>query len=139
MVIASAIAGGCLAWSGDVRADEPPTLFLGPARALRVVEAARRARAQVVEVDVPNLRVSAPVVAARSMPPLVPSRVHIPDAYAIDLDREVPRFAAPVDRDNLVSFEVMDRGVAVFLDYDEESYPIGNGSERLMLQIERRF
>jgi len=139
MVIASAIAGGCLAWTGDARADATPVLFLGPAQALRVVETARRARAQAAEVDAPNLHASAPVVAARSMPPIVPSRVHIPDAYAIDLDREVPRFAAPVDRDNLVSFEVLSRGVGVFLDYDEESYPIGDGSERLMLQIERRF
>lgn len=91
------------------------------------------------EAEAPKVHAPSPVVAARSMPPIIPSRVHIPDAYEIDLDRDVPRFAAPVDRDNLVSFEVIDRGVSVFLDYDEESYPIGDGSERLMLQVERRF
>jgi len=80
-----------------------------------------------------------PIAPARSTPAFVPSRFHIPDGYEIDLERDVPRFAAPVDRDNLVSFELMDRGVGVFLDYEEESFPIGDGNELFLLTIERRF
>lgn len=139
MAIASAIACGCLVWLDDPRAEEAPTLFLGPAHALRVVETARAARAQAAETDAPPAYVPSPVVPARSMPDIVPSRFHIPDGYEIDLERDAPRFAAPVDRDNLVSFELLDRGVGVFVDYEEESYPIGDGGEILMLQIERRF
>jgi hypothetical protein len=139
MAIASAIACGCLVWSDEARADEAPTLFLGPAHALRVVETARQARERATEAEARATYVPSPVVPARSMPDIVPPRFHIPDGYEIDLERDVPRFAAPVDRDNLVSFELLDRGVGVFLDYDEESYPIGDGGEMLMLQIERRF
>jgi hypothetical protein len=139
VALAGAIAGGCLGWPGVLRADDGPALFLGPARALSVVEAARRARALDAETEAPSLYARAPVVTARSMPAFVPSRIHIPDGYAIDVERDAPRFAAPVDCDNLVSFQVLDRAVGVFLDYDEESYPIGRGDERLMLQVERRF
>lgn len=139
MVIASAIACGCLVWPDDPRADEAPTLFLGPAHALRVVETARAARARAAESETPPAYVPSPVVAARSMPDIVPPRFHIPDGYEIDLERDAPRFAAPVDRDNLVSFELLDRGVGVYLDYEEESYPIGDGAELLLLQFERRF
>src|SRR5712675_1451477 len=34
------------------------------------------------------------------------SYVRIPDGYAIDVERDPPRFAAPCDRDNVVSLDV---------------------------------
>ena len=116
-----------------------PTLFLGAAEGVAVIESARQARVAADRAAMPSIGPRVPVATVRSTPGFVPSRFHIPDGYEIDLDRDVPAFAAPVDRDNLVSFEVLDRGVGIFLDYDEESYPIGNGGEVLMLQIERRF
>lgn len=139
LVIASAIAVGCLVRADHARADEAPVLFLGPAQALHVVETARRARVRAAERATPPTYDVSPVAPARSMPNIVPPRFHVPDGYEIDLDRDVPRFAAPVDRDNLASFELLDRGVGLFLDYDQESYPIGTGGELLMLHLERRF
>lgn len=136
--MASALACGGLTAPGAARADEAPVLFFGPADALRVVEEARRARVDDASAAVrgPGML---PVGPAASMLSIVPPRFHVPDGYEIDLEREVPRFAAPVDRDNLVSFELLDRGVGLFIDYEQESYPIGDGSEILLLHVERRF
>jgi len=132
---------GALAWVGlsvvasSSLADEP-VLFLSPVETLAIV------RQRPVVPARPARRLHDLAVPAAPAPDIVPSRVHVPDGYALDFDRDAPRFAEPIDRDNLVAIEVFSmkrHGVQMFLDYDEESYPIGDGGDYFAVRLERRF
>lgn len=73
---------------------------------------------------------------------MLPKSLHIPDGYEIDFDRDPPRFADPVDRDQRVSLDLLPRpvrGAMVKFSYDEESAPLGDGADLLRVVIERRF
>jgi hypothetical protein len=137
------VALGVVAWIGlsafdpSVRA-EPPVLFLSPADALDVI----RTRPATVPPAAPARRLHDLAVPAAPTPDIVPSRFHIPDLYAIDYDRDAPRFADPIDRDNMVAIEVFGierHGVGMFLDYDEESFPIGDDGDYFAVRFERLF
>jgi hypothetical protein len=115
-----------------------PALFLSPADALAIIER----RPPEPPPPAPTRQLHDLTVPAAPAPDIVPSRFHIPDGYALDFDRDAPRFAEPIDRDNMVAIELFGtqrHGVGVFLDYDEESYPIGAGSEFFALRFERPF
>jgi hypothetical protein len=71
------------------------------------------------------------------------SYLHIPDGYAIDLNRDPPRFAAPCDRDNVVSVDVPSGSLLgqgkLSLRYDEEDRSMGPGSDVIFLRLQWRF
>jgi hypothetical protein len=71
------------------------------------------------------------------------SYVQIPDGYAIDVDRDPPRFAAPCDRDNVVSVEIPTKKILgdakLSLRYDEEDRSMGRDGDVLMLRLQYRF
>jgi len=71
------------------------------------------------------------------------SYVHIPDGYAIDVERDPPRFAAPCDRDNVVSLDVpggrLLGGSELSLRYDEEDRSMGPGADVLLLRLKWKF
>lgn len=80
-----------------------------------------------------------PAAAFRRM---LPDSLHIPDLYALDVERDPPRFADPVDRDKLVSFDLLPRpvrGGMLSLSYDDESTRIGESSKLFRLVFELRF
>jgi len=121
----------------SARAGEP-ALFLSPVEAMAVI----RQRPVEPPPPVPARPLHGPVVPAAPGVDIVPSRFHVPDGYAIDFDRDAPRFAEPVDRDNMVAIELLGPkryGVGMFIDYDEESFPIGDGGEFFAVRIERLF
>ncbi len=73
---------------------------------------------------------------------MLPESLHIPDTYAIDFDRDPPRFAKPVDRRKLVSLDLLPRpvrGTMLSLSYDGESARIGSGSKLFRVVLEMRF
>jgi len=73
---------------------------------------------------------------------IIPPRVEIPDGYEIDLVADPPRYCEPVDRSNLVSFDVLGGPTKHFtlaLRYDSEHKEIGDGSDLLRLKFEYRF
>jgi hypothetical protein len=65
--------------------------------------------------------------------------LRIPDGYAIDVNRNPPRFAAPCDRDNVVSLDVpggrLLGGSELSLRYDEEDRSMGRGADVLLLRL----
>lgn len=85
------------------------------------------------------LAVHAAVSATPSFRDRLPRQLVIPDGYEIDYGRDPRRFADPVDRDKLVGFDLMPRrqlGAMLSFSYDEESLPIGGGSDLFRLQLE---
>ncbi len=73
----------------------------------------------------------------------VQSWLHIPDGYAIDVDRDPPRFAAPCDRNNLVAIEVPGGrylgGSEVTLRFDEESRGMGPSADAIRVRLKWSF
>ena len=71
------------------------------------------------------------------------SYVRIPDGYAIDVERDPPRFAAPCDRDNVVSIDVPGgrflTGSELSLRYDEEDRSMGRDADVLMLRLKWKY
>lgn len=67
------------------------------------------------------------------------SIVRLPDGYAIDVDRNPPRYAVGVDRSNMVSVDVPGgtvlRGATISLRLDEEDRAFGSGADAVMLRI----
>ena len=74
---------------------------------------------------------------------LVPAQLHLPDAYAEEIDVTPPRFAAPLDGDRIVSFDLFRRarrGWMASVAYDEERRgPLPGSSDVLSLIAEYRF
>ena len=73
----------------------------------------------------------------------LPRRLRIPDGYAVDIERDPPRFASPVDRDRIVGFDVLQRprrGMTASLNYDEERRgPFPGSGEVVRFVVELRF
>ena len=71
------------------------------------------------------------------------SYLTLPDGYALDVDRTPPRYARPVDRDNVVSIDVPGGrylgGGTVSLRYDEEDRSMGPDADAVMLRLQWRF
>jgi hypothetical protein len=133
-----AITALALAW--DVRADAEPALVLPLRDALALVE--RPVRAAVAPTDV-SARWRGPAPGAPPPPPeFIPKRIHIPDRYAIDFERDAPRFAEPVDAKRRVALELLpstSRRPSLSFIYDTESLPIGDSSDRVSVRFELPF
>jgi hypothetical protein len=71
------------------------------------------------------------------------SYLHIPDGYHVDVERDPPRFAAPCDRDNVVSLDVpggrLLGGSELSLRYDDEDRSMGPDADILMLRLKWSF
>ena len=89
-----------------------------------------------------------PVGATHVPPPRIssgplPSQLHIPDGYAVDIDRKTPLFAAPFDSDRIVAFDLFRRprhGWMVSFAYDQEARrPRPGGADVIGIIFERDF
>jgi hypothetical protein len=67
----------------------------------------------------------------------------LPDGYARDVDRDPPRYAAPCDRDNIVSIPVPGgrylNGAELSLRYDEEDRTLGDDADTVHFRIKWKF
>ena len=73
---------------------------------------------------------------------LIPKRIHIPDLYRIDCERDAPRFAEPVDNDKMVALELLPSTPlrpSVTFRFDKESLPLGDSSNRVSVELELPF
>jgi hypothetical protein len=139
------LATGCalalVAAAEPVWADEVPVLVLPLLDALALVE--RPAAAEVPDpVRAAMPRPGAPAGSPPPPPAFIPKRIHIPDLYRVDVERDAPRFAEPVDNDRMVALEfVPPRGPRPGLKftYDTESLPIGDSSDRVSIRFELPF
>jgi len=73
----------------------------------------------------------------------LPSQLHIPDGYAVDIDRKTPLFAAPFDSDRIVAFDLFSRprrGWMVSFAYDQEARrPRPGSADVIGIIFERDF
>jgi len=98
---------------------------------------ARRAAAQQPAAAVPG--------APQPNRPLriVPHQLHIPDGYSLEYDRDPPRFAEPVNRNNLVKVDLpgpRPPGWRTMLSWDEQSRgPLGHSDNLMRLLVEYRW
>lgn len=71
------------------------------------------------------------------------SYVQLPNGYELDVDRRLPRYAAPVDRDNVVALEVPSGRLfgsgRLSLRYDEEDRKLGSDADMMMLRLQWKF
>jgi len=71
------------------------------------------------------------------------SYVHLPDGYALDVDRDPPRYAAPCDRDNVVSIDVpggrLLANAELSLRYDEEDRAMGSDADTVLFRVQWNF
>jgi len=145
MVIAAVVTTAvCIPFvSADDESDsaDEVSLFLPPVDALAVLTPT--SPPPVEEEPAARRPLAAPPVPAAPSLNIVPPRFDIPDGYALDLGRDAPRFADPVDRDRMVAFEVLEHepsGVGMYLDYDEDTFPIGQeGDDLIAVRFERPF
>jgi hypothetical protein len=125
----------------DVRAEGDPVLVLSLVDALALFE--RPAATEKPSAPVASARWRDPAPGATPPPPaFIPRRIHIPNLYRVDVERDAPRFAEPVDNDRMVKFEMMPSGRArpsLSFIYDTESLPIGDKSDRVSVQLELPF
>lgn len=67
----------------------------------------------------------------------------LPDGYELDLDRDPPRYAAPCDRDNIVSLNVPSGRLlgdgSLSLRYDEEDRALGEDADTVLVRFQWRF
>src|SRR5262249_31904598 len=123
-------------------AGEPKlTLPLSTAVALCDAEEGGATGDRVPRARRPALFIGGPV--SRGQLGFLPSELHIPDAYALDDDRDAPRFAAPIDSDRMVSFDLIGRpkrGWKAFVAYDSEDRgPFPGGGNVLSVVAELHF
>ena len=124
-------------------ADSAPALWLSRADALRVIDG--RAARRPPEAT-PRTR---PFTSLRRLPgalppppSFIPDSIDLEDQYALDVERDLPRFASPVEKDEHVGFElirVAPRRPGLALVWDEEDPVIGEGSDRFSLRVQLRF
>lgn len=139
------LATGCalavVASAEPLWADDVPALVLPFADALAVVERPRSTDvADPVRAAMP--RNGTPAGSPPPPPAFIPKRIHIPDLYREDVERDAPRFAEPVDNDRWVALEfVSPRGArpGMKFTYDTESLPIGDSSDRVSVRFELPF
>jgi hypothetical protein len=118
-----------VATPAEVRAGNDTVLVLPLARAVALIHDERAA---------PNGR---PDTTSRFRA-LIPKRIHIPDLYHVDCERDAPRFAEPVDNDKLVALELVPATQirpSVSFRFDKESLPLGDSSNRLSVVLEIPF
>ena len=111
--------------AAPARGGSDTVLVLPLARALALVTEERAS---------PNAR---PDTASRFRA-LIPKRIHIPDLYRIDDERDPPRFAEPVDNDKMVALELVPAAPihpSVSFRFDKESLPLGDSSNRLSVEF----
>jgi hypothetical protein len=139
----AALAITALTLADDVRADAEPALVLPMCAALAIV--ARPAAPPVAPIDLSAASARWRGRAPGTPPPppeFIPKRIHIPDRYAIDYERDAPRFAEPVDAKRRVAFELLPstrRRPSLAFIYDVESLPIGDSSDRVSVRFELPF
>jgi hypothetical protein len=141
-VLPTALAIAVLSVAENARAGGAPALILPLGAALAIVERPARADAPTAPSQVAS-RWRGDVTGAPPPPPsFIPKRIHIPDLYKIDCDRDPPRFAEPVDNDRMVALEFISAAAwrpSVSFTYDTESAPIGDTSKRVSLRFELPF
>jgi hypothetical protein len=74
----------------------------------------------------------------------LPSFVHFPNGYDLQVKRDPPSFARPVDNDNIVSLDVpgssrLVGGAKITLRFDSESRRMGSGSDIIRLRFDWPF
>src|SRR5262245_8834385 len=119
-----------LAPAADVAAGGDVVLVLPLAQAFALIKKHER--------DTPNARPDA----TSRFRALIPKRIHIPDLYRIDCERDAPRFAEPVDNDKLVALQLLPSTAvrpSVSFRFDKESLPLGDSSDRLSVELELPF
>ncbi len=131
------VTGLLLAVASPAFADGSPARLLPPLiQVLAIGSGMAQAQMRDAHLSMPS---NPPPLAG---PSIIPPRVEIPDGYEIDLVADPPRYCEPVDRDNLVSFDVLggpQKTWTLTLRYDNEHKEIGDGSELLRFRFEYRF
>ena len=126
-------------WAGD----RPVLVLFLPLRdALVIVERPAAQSASSPISATPSAWHGSAAGAPPPPPGFIPKRIHIPDLYRIDCERDAPRFAEPVDNDKLVALEVLPSTAtrpSVSFRFDKESLPIGDSSSRLSVEFELPF
>ncbi|TMA48827.1 MAG: hypothetical protein E6J81_04550 [Deltaproteobacteria bacterium] len=105
--------------------------------------------AAVTAVPDPEPPASHPTVNAIRIPPPrtsggpLPAQLHIPDGYAVGIDRKTPWFAAPVDSDHIVSMDLFRHprhGWMMSFAYDQEARrPLPGGADVVGVVFEYGF
>src|SRR5262245_21344228 len=119
-----------LAPAVDVMAGDDVVLVLPLARAIALFEKRDR--------DTPSARPDA----ASRFRAMIPKGIHIPDLDRIDCERDLPRFAEPVDNDKMVALQLLPSTAvrpSVSFRFDKESLPLGDSSDRLSVELELPF
>ncbi|HWP67055.1 MAG TPA: hypothetical protein VNO26_14245 [Candidatus Limnocylindria bacterium] len=141
--IPAAVAITVLSLADDSHAGDPAALLLPLSDTLALIE--RQASAERSAGDAPGVLPSrrGPAPGAPPPPPaFIPKRIHVPDLYRVDYERDAPRFAEPVDNDRMVALEFLPpagRRPGVAFTYDTESLPIGDSSDRVSIRVELPF
>jgi hypothetical protein len=141
-VLPTALAVAALFLAEDAWAGGAPALLLPVSVALAIVEQPARAGAPATPVSVASRWRGNAAGVPPPPPTFIPKRIHIPDLYKIDVDRDPPRFAEPVDNDRMVALEFISAAAwrpSVSFTYDTESAPIGDSSKRVSLRLELPF
>jgi len=132
------LSGGLL--SGRALAQElpPPQLILPLISAIAFGSSVAKAKAESEANPIAQAVGTQPTM-RRGM---LPSRLWIPDLYRIEYERDPLPFAAPVDNDRMVAFDLMSRpasGFKVRAAYDSEKLPIGDSREVFRLEFKLDF
>ena len=123
-------------------ADDQPVLILPLRDALAIVERPATPSASPHTVGIPSAWRGAVAGAPPPPPGFIPKRIHIPDLYRVDYERDAPRFAEPVDNDKMVALELLPSTPirpSVSFRFDKESLPLGDSSSRLSVELELPF
>jgi len=132
-----------LASERPVSADGVPTLWLSRADALRVIDGrAVRRPPEAIPRTRPFTSLRRLPGALPAPPSFIPDSIDLEDQYALDVERDLPRFASPVEKDEHVGFELLrmtPRRPGLQLVWDEEDPVIGEGSNKFSLRMQFRF
>jgi len=135
MMAVMALASGAFA-GGDL------VLVLPLSRALAIVDRPVNVAPTRGQAATPSRWGGATSGAPPPPPAFIPRRIHIPELYKLDFERDAPRFAVPVDNDRMVAFEVVPPArlrPSLSLRFDKESLPLGSSSSRLSIEFELPF
>lgn len=129
----AALAIASLFAAGMARAEGEVQLLLPLVRAMAFGVAAAQASG-VAERSVTNPFGVAPPP-QRASGAALPSRLRIPDGYSTEYDLDPPRWARPVERDRLVSWDLISKprhGWTASIAYDEETHRPFHGSGEVL-------
>jgi hypothetical protein len=140
--IPAALIVTMLAVGDDAPAGDAPVLILPMRDALAIVERpATSGTSSQTPIAASAWRGAAPG-APPPPPAFIPRRIHIPDLYRVDYERDAPRFAEPVDNDKMVALELVPSTPirpSMSFRFDKESLPLGDSSSRLSVEFELPF